>query len=177
MKKERKLSRKIIFEGRVFSVFLDHVENLHGNPATREVLKHNGGVAVLATADDDVYLIKQFRYAIDQDLIEVPAGKLEGNEDILDAAKRELKEETGLIAKTWSYLGPMHPTPGYSTEVIHLFHAHTLSQGQTEFDPDESIETIRIPLTKALQMIENKAITDSKTIICLYRIAALRKDQ
>ncbi|MFU8793243.1 MAG: NUDIX hydrolase [Acholeplasmataceae bacterium] len=176
MKKEVKQGRKIIFEGRVFTVFLDDVLNHQSKPATREVLKHNGGVAVIATEGDCVYLIKQFRYAIDQDLIEVPAGKLEKDEHILLAAKRELKEETGLTADTWTYLGPMHPTPGYSTEVIHLYHAQDLKQGLTEFDPDESIETIKIPLKTALQMIETQDITDSKTIICLYRIAMSRKD-
>lgn len=177
MKKEIMKSRKTRFEGRVFTVFLDDVLNHMGNPATREVLKHNGGVAIIATKGDDVYLIKQFRYAIDEYLIEVPAGKLELNEDMFDAAQRELKEETGLLAERWTYLGLMHPTPGYSTEVIHLYHAEGLTQGLTRFDPDESIETIKIPLNEALQMIETQDITDSKTIVCLYRIAALRRDQ
>lgn len=176
MKKEKRIQRQTHFQGRVFNIHVDQVENHHGQPSNREVLEHSGGVSVLAFESDFIYLIKQYRHAVEDILIEAPAGRLEKGEDPKDAALRELSEETGLVAKTLTPLGFMYPTPGYSTEKIYLYLASDLSLGITNFDPDEWIETLKVSFDDAIQMIEDGYITDAKTIILILRAHTHRKD-
>ena len=117
---EKRLSSETKFEGRVITVTLDRVELENGGTSTREVVRHHGGAGVAALNDEgELYLVRQYRYALDRELIEIPAGKLEKGEDPLEAAKRELGEEAGLAAAEYRDLGYIIPTCGYCSE-IHL---------------------------------------------------------
>jgi ADP-ribose pyrophosphatase len=177
MKIEKLIKRSTHFKGKVFNIHVDQITNHQGQNAQREVLEHLGGVCVLATTGDYLYLIKQYRHAIGDFLIEAPAGRLEFNEAPDLAANRELKEETGLSAKTLISLGYLYPTPGYSTEKIHLYLAKDLSMGQTDFDQDEWIETFKITYDEALEMIHTGKITDAKTIVLILRAHLLERKQ
>ena len=121
---EKRLSSETKFEGRVITVTLDRVELENGGTSTREVVRHHGGAGVAALNDEgELYLVRQYRYALDRELIEIPAGKLEKGEDPLEAAKRELGEEAGLAAAEYRDLGYIIPTCGYCSEIIYLYAA------------------------------------------------------
>ena len=170
LKKEIKIKRKHIFKGKVFNIYEDDILNHHNNPSIREMVDHSGGVGIIAYQNDDIILIKQYRYAIDQWIYEIPAGKLELNENPNEAAIRELKEETGYHANHLESLGMMYPTPGYSNEKIYLFLATDLEEGEPSFDRDEWIVTEHVQLSEAIKMIENHQILDAKTIIAIYHL-------
>lgn len=162
---EKTLSTKEIFNGKVFQVEHLEVELENGMLAHREVVRHRGGVACLAlTKNQEVYLVKQYRKAIEQEFVELPAGKLEKDEDPFLAIQRELKEETGLTAKTWTFLGAFYATPGYCTEKIYLYLAEDLEEGQANLDEGEFVEILKMPLST---LEENLEIQDMKTALAL----------
>lgn len=162
---EKTLEKKEIFKGKVFEVEHLKVELENGMLAHREIVRHGGGVACLAiNQQQEVYLVKQFRKAIEQMCIEIPAGKLEKEEDPFLAIQRELKEETGLIAHQWTFLGSYFATPGYCTERIYLYLAEDLEQGQAKLDEGEFLEVIKVPL-KNLE--DNMVLHDMKTALAL----------
>ena len=163
--KEDKINSKKIYEGRILTLTVDNVRMPNGRDAVREVILHNGGITVVAQPDPNrVVLIKQFRYAIGKVFWELPAGRLNINEDPLFAAKRELKEETGFFAKIWEPLGIVYPLPGYSTEVLYFFKATELTDDEQDLDPDENIEVKVTDLKQAWHMIKDGEIRDAKTI-------------
>ena len=163
--KEEKLSSQTIHEGKILTYTVDKVKLLNGKESTREVIIHNGGVTIIAQPNSSqVILVKQFRYAIGKAFWELPAGTLHKNEDPLQAAKRELKEETGYIANTLEPMGIVYPLPGYSTEVLYFFRALNLEEGEQEQDPDENIEMRIFDLKHAWQMVKDGEIRDAKTI-------------
>ncbi|MBP5167102.1 MAG: NUDIX hydrolase, partial [Oscillospiraceae bacterium] len=138
---EKKLSSKRIFEGRVMTVTLDEVSVPNGKTSTREVVHTGGGVVILPLdGEGKTRLVRQYRYAHSKALLEAPAGKLEKGEEPLPAALRELREETGLTAEEVIPLGKILTTPGFCTEVLYLFLARGLTQGETDFDEDEFLE-------------------------------------
>ena len=166
----RETTRKTekIFVGKVFTVEKLRVEQPNGRLADREIVRHNGGVTILAVdADDQVYFVRQYRKAAETAMLELPAGKLELNEDPLFAAKRELSEETGLFAENWRKLGEVYATPGYCTEKLYLFAATNLSAGAAHPDEGEYVDVIRMPYEEALQRIQNGEFTDAKTVTAL----------
>lgn len=167
--REKKLSSEVIFEGKIIKVTKDKVLCPNGMESIREVVHHNGGAAILVVVDNKVLLEKQFRYPFDKVLYEIPAGKLERNEDPLEAAKRELEEETGFIANTIISLGDMYPTVGFCNEVIKLFLTTDIKQGELNLDEDEIIDVSFIELEKVNEMILNNEIQDAKTICALYK--------
>ncbi len=117
---------------------------------------------------EHIVFTKQWRYCVNKALFELPAGKLDKkNEEILDAAKRELKEETGYSAKKWSYLGAIHTSPGFTNEKLYLFKAEDLTEGETSFDEFEKLETYIFSVTEVKNMIKNSQIEDAKTICAL----------
>ena len=175
---ERTVSSQTIFQGRIIRVDMDQVELPDGKTADREVVYHPGGVAVLALdRDNSVSLVRQFRYPIRQELLELPAGKLDhgAEEDRLLGAKRELSEETGLEAEKWTYLGYTLASPGFCDEAIHLYLAEDLTFGQTHPDEDEFLLPERIPLDQLVSMALDGTLIDGKSVIGVLKTALLRK--
>jgi ADP-ribose pyrophosphatase len=115
-----------------------------------------------------VLLERQFRYPLQQVFIELPAGKIDPDEDVLKTGQRELLEETGYSAQKWVKLGVQHPCIGYSNEVIHVYLATNLAAGRHQRDEDEMLEVFDVKLEQCLEMIQNQEITDSKTIVALF---------
>ncbi len=163
--KEEKISSQIVYEGKILTYTVDKVKLPNGRESTREVLIHNGGVTIIAQPEPSkIVLVKQFRYAIGKVFWELPAGTLHKNENPIIAAKRELKEETGYIAKSLEPMGIVYPLPGYSNEVLYFFRATELIDDEPEPDPDENIEVKVMDLKQVWQMIKDGEIRDAKTI-------------
>ena len=172
---EKQLSSETIFTGRVISVTLDTVELENGNTGMREVVHHHGGAGVAAlNGQGEIYLVRQYRYALDRELIEIPAGKLEQGEDPFETAKRELGEEAGLKAAEYRDLGYIIPTCGYCSEIIYLYAAKDLSPVSQHLDPDEFLSVFTMPLEEAVQLVLSGEITDSKTVAAILKVKALR---
>ena len=146
-------------------MFRDEVELPNGNPGTREVIRHIGAVCIVPVTDEgDVILERQYRYPIDEVITEIPAGKLDSRtEDRLDAAKRELKEETGYTAEHWTEMGLFYSAAAYSDERITMYLATGLKKGEQVLDQDEFLHVIEIPLKEAVEQVMRGEITDSKT--------------
>lgn len=163
---EKQIKSNLIYNGKVVKLYVDEVKCPNNNLSKREIIKHNGGVCVLAIIDNKVILEKQYRYAYDEVLYELPAGKLEENENPYDAAIREFEEETGYKANTLIDYGKMYPTCGYSNEIIHMYVAKDIVKTKRQLDEDEFIEIEYIELDKVIDMINKGVIKDAKTI-CL----------
>ena len=167
---EKKLNSELIYEGKIFTVTKDTVELSNGLIRKREIVHHNGGVVILAEKGDKILLVKQCRYATQGELYELPAGKLDKeNEDILDAAKRELEEETGHIAQNWESLGFIWPTPGFCTEKLYLFFAKDLTFTKQNPDEGEIIDYLEVEKEKVFEMVKEGVINDAKSICALMR--------
>ena len=164
---ERKLSSEMKFDGKLIKVTYD-IADVNGKEAWREVVHHPGASAVVAIDEDNrIIMEKQFRYALNDYLLEIPAGKLDAGEDPLVCAKRELEEETGIIASEWISLGTIATSPGFCNEVIHLYVAKGLSKGEIHWDEDEYVEVERYTFDELLQRIKEETIKDSKTLSAL----------
>ena len=174
-KEEKKLSSKVTYDGRVFTVTKDNVLCPNGQEAIREIVHHRGGVAILFKVDNKFIFEKQYRYAMQEEIIEVPAGKLEKGEVPLEAAKRELLEETGYRPLEMVHLGDSYPTPGYSSEVIHLYYCPKAVKEERHLDQDENIELIYLTLEEIEQMITDGKIKDSKTVATIHLYKAKAK--
>ncbi|MBR6012613.1 MAG: NUDIX hydrolase [Selenomonadaceae bacterium] len=170
---EKKISSEKIFDGVLLHVFKDEVELPNGNTATREWIKHPGAAAVIPILpDNEIILVRQFRYPVGQVTLEVPAGKLDKpNEDPVECAKRELSEETGYTTENIWKLTTIATTVGFTNEVIHLFAASDLKLGEQHTDTDEFINVVKVPLTAALHMVETGKIIDAKSIISILLLA------
>ncbi|HHZ01888.1 MAG TPA: NUDIX hydrolase [Tissierellia bacterium] len=157
-----------IFEGKIINLRVDTVELDNKKYAKREIVEHKSAAAVLAINEEgQVLLVRQYRKAIESYLCEIPAGILNIAEDPKDAALRELKEETGFVAGKIDLIYEFYTSPGFSNEKVYLFKAEDLTFTSTDFDEDESIETIVVTKDEAKKMIETGRITDSKTLIAL----------
>ena len=169
--REKQLSSEYFFEGHIMKARLDEVSLPNGRTAPREIREHLGGVGVLPIdREGNVILVRQFRYAFDAELLEIPAGKMDhGPEDAAECGRRELKEETGCTAGRFVPLGAMYPSPGFLTEVTYLFAALDLEEGEMQPDEDEFVEVVRLPLAEVAAMIERDEIRDAKTIAAMYR--------
>lgn len=164
---EEKFNKRIKeIKGRYLHYYVDEVTLSNGHVSTREIVVHPGAVAIVAlTAEKEIVLVKQYRYAVKDILYELPAGKLEKGEDPVDCAQRELAEETGYSAEKWEKLACFYTAPGFSSEYMHLYLATDLVKKEAQPDPDEIITYAKIPLTKVLQMIETGEIKDGKTVL------------
>lgn len=173
---EKTKKENLIFDGKVLHVYCDAVICPNGNEATREYAKHLGAVCVVPlTAENEVICVKQYRYAHHRMFFEIPAGKLDyAGEDRREAALRELREETGAICETLTHIGDIVPSPAILTERISMYLAEGLTFGETEYDEDEFIEIVRIPLEKLVEMIVNGEIEDAKTQSAILKVWYLK---
>ena len=170
---EKTLNSTQIYDGKVVKVFKDDVEISDGHKTFREVVRHSGGVVILALKDKNTILfVRQFRYPMKEVLMELPAGKLEYGEDPFLAAKRELEEETGYCANKWTDLGFVYTSPGYSDEKLYLYMAEDLEYTHCHPDVGEILEPLEINYAGALKMIKEGKITDAKTL-CAFMKAGL----
>ncbi|TDL97845.1 NUDIX hydrolase [Macrococcus brunensis] len=168
---EKTLSVEKIYDGRIIKVEKQQVELPNGRQTTREVVKHPGAVAILAVRDDQVLLIKQFRKAMDEVLIEIPAGKVEAGEERVKTAGRELIEETGLEAGKLTLLHEFYVSPGFCDELISLYKAEELTDS-TEYtaDDDEFIELFWTPFSEIDSLLQSGQVRDAKTILALQTL-------
>lgn len=174
---EETVAQKEIFNGHIINVHVDDIKTEDGKPAKREVVDHNGGVCVaVITEDNEILLVKQFRYPYNEVLVEVPAGKLEIGEDPFEAMKREQLEETGTTGKNYVSLGKLYPTPGYCSEVIYLWACKVDEYADQNLDDGEFLEVIKMPLDKAVEMVLNNEIPDAKTQVCILKTASIISD-
>ena len=157
---------EILFKGKVFDLKVDEITYDSGNKGVREVAVHNGGAVVLPIKDNGkIVLVKQYRYPFDKILLELPAGKLDADEDPLTAAKRELQEETGYTTNNISKLGAICTTPGFCTEILHIYLAKDLIPGEHAREEGElGMEIHDFTLDEIYRMISNGEIIDAKTI-------------
>jgi len=162
------LRRSNPYRGRVFNIIVDDVEYPSGNRSVREVAEHSGGAVILAVfPDNQIILVHQHRYPFDKFVWELPAGKLNDGEDPLACAQRELEEETGHAASTWSKLTAIYTSPGFCSEVLHLYLARNpvaTPEGRKLEEGELSMTMTMLPLKEAIAMIERGEIVDGKTI-------------
>lgn len=166
---EKTLSTKRVYDGKVIVVDYDEIETSDGHKSFREVIRHPGGVVIVAEKNDCILLVKQYRYPLKSVSIELPAGKLEYGENPDDAAKRELEEETGYVAKNWTSLGYINTTPGICDEKLYLYHAKDLTFTKPNPDEGEIIQAFEYKIDDVFKMINNGEINDSKTLCALLR--------
>lgn len=160
-----------IFNGRIITVHEDTVTLVDGTQAKREIVDHNGGVAVIGlTEDKEVLLVRQFRAPYKETIYEIPAGKLEKDEDPDEAAVREFSEECGCTASEFRSIGELYPTPGYCGEIIRLYLARGLAFGEQHLDVDERLDVYKVPLEEAFVRCMNGEFKDAKTQIGIMKV-------
>ncbi|MBM0383712.1 NUDIX hydrolase [Staphylococcus pseudintermedius] len=168
---EKTISKESIYKGKIIEVEKHKVSLPNNKTAYREVVKHNGAVAICAlTPDQQVILVKQYRKALEQELLEIPAGKLEPGEDRESAAMRELEEETGYKAKKLTLIGEVYGTPGFSNENISVYFADNLVEGKVNLDEDEFVEKVLYSLDDVKKAVEARTIEDAKTFIAFQHL-------
>ena len=171
---ETKKKGRLVYDGTVIKTYHDTVILPDGREATRDVVRHPGGVGVVAlTPQNKVLLVRQYRYPYGALITEIPAGKREAGEDPVATGRRELAEETGYTADTWISLGQVYPTPGYCDEIIDLFAAKGLHSGALHTDDDEFLKPLELPFPQALELVEQGRLPDAKTQIALLRLKRL----
>lgn len=167
---EKTLSSKTVYKGRIFDITDDEIILSDGLMRHREIIHHPGGVVILALKENgNILLVKQYRYAVKSKQFELPAGRLEKGENPLIAAQRELREETGYIAKNWVSLGYIFTTFGICDEKLYLFKATDLTFDKPEPDEGEILDAIELPLKDVHNFVKNGTINDAKTICALAR--------
>ena len=172
---EEKIESTPIYEGKILGLRKDKVRLEDNSESFREVISHNGGACVAALDDDDnILLVRQFRYPFNDVITEIPAGKLEKGEDPKECAIRELLEETGYEAGRVISLGQILPTPAYDEEVTHIFYADMLKKKETHLDEGEFLECLKIPFDDAVKMVLNGKIRDAKTVCGILKAQVLR---
>lgn len=171
---EKTLSSEIIFDGAVVHLRVDQVELPNGNTSSREIVSHPGGVAVVPLhKDGTVTVVRQFRYSMGRVVMEIPAGKLERGEDHRATGLRELEEETGLTCKKFTYLGAVMASPGFTDEMLYMYLAEDLTQGDANPDEDEFLEGERVPFSQLIDGIMAGEIEDGKTVAALLKTKIL----
>jgi ADP-ribose pyrophosphatase len=171
MAEAKTLSQEIVFKGRLVQVRVDRVIEPAGHTATREIVVHPGAVCIVARpTPEQVLLIRQYRHAAGQELLEIPAGGLHAAEDPMEAARRELEEETGYRAGSLVERARFWTTPGFTTEFMYLYEASDLVKTHANPDEDEVIEVDIVRSDEALRMIDVGRIQDAKSILGLLRV-------
>lgn len=157
-----------IFHGKVISLQVDTVKLPDGKTATREIVRHPGAAAVIALLDGKLLVVEQYRKPMDKLQVEIPAGKLDGDEDPMEAARRELEEETGYRAKSLRKLCNFYTSPGFADEELFVYFTEELEPGQMKLDDEEFLNVSAVTLEEALELIKEKRISDAKTILAVY---------
>jgi len=173
---QRVFESREVFAGRIVKLRVDFVALPNGKTVEREVVEHRGAVAMVVLDDQDqVLLVRQHRPAVGEDLLELPAGTLEVDETPEACAKRELAEELGMAASRWTPLAQCYSSPGFCTELLHLYLAEGLTPAQGQPDEDEAITVERLPLAEARARVADGTIRDAKTIAGLLLVALERR--
>ncbi len=160
---QNRIGSELAYEGDIINLRVDQCE-LNGRRVVREVVEHNGGVVILCQpSPEQIVLIKQYRYSVNQDLIEFPAGRIEKGEDPLPAAQRELTEETGYEANQWSELTRFFSAPGFCNEVLYLYRATDVRFSGKNLDEDEETEVILLDIAEAWELVKSGKVKDAKT--------------
>ena len=175
---EQRIDRDDKYHGIIVDVHLDNVRLSDGSKARREVVEHPGGVTILPVDEaGNCYMVRQFRYPAGHMMLEAPAGKLEYGEDHRECAVRELSEETGFTADELIYLGGFYTSPGFSSELLHVYLALGLHAGESHLDEGEFLNVETHSLQALEQMIMNNEIEDAKTIIAVLKAEKVLKDR
>lgn len=166
MKNFKVIKSETLFRGKVFDLQVDQIEYNSGNPGVREIAIHPGGAVVVPVKDDGrIIFVKQFRYPLQKVLLELPAGKLEIGEDPLKCATRELEEETGYKAEEITKLGAIYTTPGFCTEVLHIYMAKGLTPGNHNREEGEhGMEVLELTREEIEEKIKNGDLVDAKSL-------------
>ncbi len=165
--KETVIDTQNIYDGKILSVKKFTVLLSNGEKSLREEVEHTGGSCVLAVKDGFLYLVSQYRLSVKRDTLELPAGKKNEGEDPEITAIRELKEETGLVAKKLTKISSILPTPGYSNEVIHVYFCDEFENGENSLDEGEFLNVHKIKVKDAFSLLDSGKIQDAKTVIAL----------
>lgn len=174
---EKTVKKNIKYEGKIITVRCDDAMLPNGKLCIREVVEHSGGVCIAPITDKgELIFVRQFRYPYMEVLLELPAGKLEKGENPLEAGKRELEEETGRVAESYYDCGRLYPSPGYDGEIIYLYAAWGLNTTRMHLDEDEFLEVETIPIERAVDMVMNNEISDSKTQTLILKVSKLIED-
>ncbi|SHI93220.1 NUDIX hydrolase [Lutispora thermophila] len=171
---EKTIKNKNIYTGKVVTLDIETVILPNDKIAEREIVRHPGAVAILPIDNSgNIYFVKQYRKAIDSELIEIPAGKLEAGEEPIECALRELQEEVGYTSNKLTYITRIFTSPGFADEKIYIFKAEDLRKSKLNKDDDEFINIYKYKVDEAFEMIKNGEITDAKTIIAMLTIFKL----
>ena len=174
---ETTIDSQLIFDGKVLHLYKDDIRLPNGGTSMREYCKHGGAVCIVPlTSEGEVVCVRQYRYALQRVTLEIPAGKLDSpEEDHLEAALRELREETGYTPGKMTPIGDLATSPALLTEIIYMYLAEDLTAGETDPDDDEFIEFVKIPLEDMVKMIVSGEIQDSKTQAAVLKVWAMKQ--
>lgn len=166
---EKTLSEETIFKCSFMELVKQQVELPDGKEVERDIVKHSHGVCIIAFNENrNILMVEQFRKPFDSIFLELPAGKVDKDENLYEAALREFREETGYLANKIIYLGKIVPSPGFCDEVVYLYKAEELQKGEVNLDEDEFLNLKEYPLEEVKNMIIEGKIIDAKTIACLF---------
>ncbi len=168
--KEKTVSQNFIYKGKILNLRKDDITLPDGNSAIREVVEHSGGSCVVCERDEKILLVKQFRYPYMEEILEIPAGKLNKGEDPAETAIRELEEEGGIKAEKVELLFTVYPSPGYTNEKIYIYKAVGITETQSHLDEDEFLESVWVDKLVLKEMIAQGEIKDGKTLIALLSV-------
>ena len=169
---EKTLASNVVYDGRIIKVLRDDILLENGDKSIREIIEHPGAVGIVPIDENgDVILVRQYRYAVSEELLEVPAGKMEYGEDPLDCAVRELSEETGYEAGKMVHLGSFFPSVGVSREKLHMYLATELKKGEAHPDVDEFVDVVTMPFDEAVSKAVSGQFNDGKSIIGILQAA------
>ncbi|MDQ0299535.1 ADP-ribose pyrophosphatase [Salibacterium salarium] len=168
---EKTLHKESIYEGKIVDVSVHDVELPDGKTSKREIINHPGAVAIIAvTNENKMVMVRQFRKALEKELLEIPAGKLEDNEDPLSSAARELEEETGYKTNKLTKVMSFYTSPGFADEIIHIYETEHLYEGVTYTDDDEFVELVEVTLEEAERLMKEEKIHDAKTVFAVQYV-------